>query len=101
MGERAERLPMPQAMGDPAMVRCAQEAIETPEIVENFDRLYGATLGGRVTPLERAIDVCTGKRRDDMEKFMRFVHHSIYLRLPDEAIHALRAAAIGGKGDGA
>lgn len=87
-----DRLALPLALTDPAFVRCAHEAIEMPELVANFNRLYGASLGAG-SPLERAIDAATGKGEDDMRAFINFVHDGIYLRLPDEAIEAFRAAA--------
>lgn len=77
----ADRLPLPQAYGDPAFHACLAEAINTPEMVANFDRLYKATL--------------TTKPNDaDMGAFVRFVHDGIYLRLPDDAIHSLRKGVM-------
>jgi hypothetical protein len=77
------RLPMPAAYGDPAFGVCLHEAIATDELVTQFDRLYGATLRSKAT-------------QEDMGKFVAFVHDSIYLRLPADAIHALRATAMQG-----
>lgn len=74
------RLPFPAACADPAFRRCADEAVKTPELVENFNRLYGASLGKSAKPNEV-----------DLKAFSLFVHDSIYLRLPDDAIEALRA----------
>ena len=77
----ALRLPLPAAYADQAFMACLNEAIDTPELVEQFDRLYGASL-------------TLGKAADgDMRAFVKFVHDSVYLRLPDEAIHSLRASA--------
>ena len=76
------RLPLPAAYCDPAFVRCAHESIETPELVSNFNRLYGAKLGEASPPSE-----------GDMRAFAKFVHDCIYMRLPDEAIESLRAKA--------
>lgn len=75
------RLPLPAAYADPAFMRCLGSAIALPELVHRFDRLRGATLMSRTTP---------GKATD-MRAFVEFVHDSVYLRLPDEAIAALRA----------
>jgi hypothetical protein len=75
------RLPIPAAYFDPAFMACVNGAIDTRELVEQFDRLYGASLA-------------RGKAADgDMRAFLKFVHDSVYLRLPDEAIHSLRASA--------
>ena len=73
-----ERLPLPAAYIDPAFQACLHEAIETPELVQNFDRLYGASLSSKPTEAS-------------MADFTKFVHDGIYLRLPDEAIEALRS----------
>ena len=88
------RAGLPMAYGDPAFAACLREAIETPELVAQFDRLYGANLVTRQAPLASMIDKATGKQADDMRGFVEFVHNAIYLRLPSEAIHALRLANI-------
>jgi hypothetical protein len=88
------RLPLPMAYADPAFMACLQEAIETPELIEQLDRLYGASLTAKRSPIEAMVDKATGKQEDDMRAFVGFVHDGIYLRLPDEAIHALRISAI-------
>ena len=86
------RLKFPHCYADPAFHVCLKESIETPELLENFDRLYGGTLTARVSPIERAVDVATGKQESDMAAFVQFVYDSIYLRLPDEALESLRGA---------
>ena len=94
MDEPIKRPPLPIAYADPAFMACLLESIDTPELVAQFNRLYGATLGARATTIEQLIDRATGKERDDMRAFTEFVHFSIYTRIPDEAIHSLRAAAL-------
>lgn len=89
------RLQLPMAYGDPAFMACLREAIETPELVANFDRLYGASLTAKRSPIEEMVDAATGKQEDDMRAFVGFVHEGVYLRLPSEAIHALRLASFG------
>jgi hypothetical protein len=89
----SERFPLPMAYADPAFMACLREAIDTPELVEQFDRLYGASLAAR-RPIDAMVGKVTGKQQDDMRAFVGFVHDGIYLRLPDEAIHALRISAI-------
>lgn len=78
------RLPLSAAYFDPAFINCMASAIAEPELVHHFCRLYGSKLN---TP-ERT--------EDDMQAFAAFVHDSIYLPLPDEAIHSLRAQAVAG-----
>lgn len=94
MAEPAVRLPMPAAYCDPAFVVCLHGAIDIPELVAEFNRLYGATLGARTTAIEQMVDKATGKADDDMRGFAKFVHDCVYTRLSDEAIHSLRAGAI-------
>ena len=78
----AARLPMPAAYADPAFMACVNEAINTPELLTEFDRLYGAGLS-------------TNKPKSgDMRAFIGFVHQSVYLCLPDDAIHSLRVCGL-------
>lgn len=78
----ADRFPMPAAYADPAFMACVNEAIDTPELLTEFDRLYGA-------------DLSTNKPKDgDMRAFVGFVHKSVYLCLPDDAIHSLRVSGL-------
>ncbi len=88
------RLPLPLAYTDPAFMKCLDEASDTPELIEQFDRLYKCSLSGPRSAIERMVDKACGKDEDDMMKFVEFVHDCIYLRLPDEAIHSLRAKAL-------
>lgn len=94
MTKSVVHLPMPTACCDPAFVACLGEAIRTPELVTQFNSLYGATLGARTSAIEQMVDKATGKADDDMRAFAKFVHDCIYTRLPAEAIHSLRAAAL-------
>ena len=77
----ANRFPLPQAYFDPAFQMCLAESIKSRELVENFDRLYKASLSKR-------------PNNDDMAAFTRFVHDSVYMRLPDEGIDSLRDRAL-------
>ena len=91
----APRLPLPLAYSDPAFAKCMDEACRTPELVQAFDRLTGCKIGSlaKRAPIERMVDEVTGFRDDQMRQFVEFVHDSIYLRLPDEAINAFRLAS--------
>lgn len=61
---------------------CWRTSANTPELVQQFDRLYGSSLAGTATPVERLIDDATGKTKDDCQAFLRFVWNFIYLRTP-------------------
>lgn len=95
-GRAFPRSGLPQAYGDPAFVACLRQAVQEPELLANFDRLYGASLVSRRPPIEQLIDQVTGKLDDDLAAFAAFVHESIYLRLGDEAIGALRLVPLQG-----
>lgn len=88
-----KRFALPAAYTDPAFIACLDEAISTPELVANFDRLYGADLRRRMPPIVRMVDEATGKLADDMREFVHFVHSSLYLTLSDDAILSLRVQA--------
>ena len=77
------RYSLPLAYCDPAFRVCLDEAINTLELVENFNRLYGAKLMSNGKPSDK-----------DMRAFVEFVHDGIYLRIPADAIHSLRACAL-------
>ncbi len=91
----APRFSLPLAYTDPAFMECMDEACRTPELIEAFDRLTGCKIGtlAQRAPIERLVDEVTGFRNDQMRQFVKFVHDSIYLRLPDEAINAFRMAS--------
>lgn len=79
------RLPLSAAYFDPAFINCLSSAIAEPELVEQFCRIYGSKLN------------TSQRSEDDMRAFSKFVHDSIYMCLPDEAIHSLRANALAGE----
>lgn len=72
-----EKVPFFAAYADLAFRKCLREAVANHELVEQFNRLHGAPLQGP---------------HDDeyLHAFTRFVHESIYMRLADEVILALR-----------
>lgn len=59
---------------------CLRETVNTPELVQEFERLYGTNLV-RVTPIEEMIDRATGKREDDIQAFLRFVWNCVFIRV--------------------
>jgi len=63
---------------DPWFWVCLRESVMTPGMLENFDRLYGASLATNRAPIERMIDEATGKAADDMRAFVRFVKDFVY-----------------------
>lgn len=77
--QTAIRLPLPAAYLDPAFVRCLEACVSEPELLGQFDRLYGSNLLN-----ER-------RTKADMRGFAEFVHDCVYSRLPDDAILSLRS----------
>ena len=51
------------------------------EFVENFDRLSGAALSAKRSPIDRMVDEATGKQDDDLGKFVAFCH-DLWQRIP-------------------
>jgi len=90
------RLPLPAAYSDPAFNRCVMDALEAGELIDQFDRLYGCKMAriGKGAPIEQVIDKVTGFQDEQLRKFSEFVHDSVYLRLPSEALHALRITEL-------
>jgi hypothetical protein len=75
-------------------MRCLQEAIETPELIRNFDRLYGYNLSRRGAPLELAIDDATGFTESGIIEFMNFVWEYVFTRIPIDEKAAKEFAAF-------
>lgn len=63
---------------DPYFHVCVHEAIDTPDFVAQFDRLYGTNLARRGAPVELAVDDASGRSKADMEKFVKFVRAVVY-----------------------
>ena len=62
---------------------CLHACVDEPELLAQFDRLYGTNIRLLGTPIERAIDVATGRQKSDIEQFLRFVWNCIFLRTPE------------------
>jgi len=60
-----------------------QAAFENKELLREFDRLYGTSFL-RGQPIELAVDRATGKREEDLLKFVEFFREYIWDRLPDK-----------------
>jgi hypothetical protein len=91
--EQLFRAQLPAAYMDPAFMACVNKAVNMPELVQQFDRLYGADLTKHRSGIEQMIDQATGKSDSDIASFMSFVHDSVYMRVPDQVIFDLRESA--------
>jgi hypothetical protein len=73
---------------------CLNAALEVPELIANFDRLYGYNLSRRGAPLELAIDDATGFTEAGIIEFMNFVWEFVFTRIPVDEKEAARFAAF-------
>jgi hypothetical protein len=79
-------------MGDLTFVDTLLYCISTPELVSEFNRLSGCSLGvDKRSPLERMIDKATGYEavrketvNSEFEKFVEFVYEFVWTRLPPD-----------------
>lgn len=68
-------------MLDPWFVICLRETIDTPELLEQHDRLYGTNLCRRGAAIELAVDDGSGRTSDDLDKLTDFVRDYVYSRV--------------------
>lgn len=64
--------------------KCVNAALESYDLVEQFDRLHKTDLLGKASSIEREIDRVTGKQESDVLQFLIFVHECVYSRIPPE-----------------
>lgn len=83
--------PIGPCIMDPAFHGCVRASLDTPELVENFDRLYGYNLSRRGTPIEVAVDDITGRTEAGVRAFMVFVRDCVYTRLAPDVLAEIRA----------
>lgn len=63
---------------------CVMECFDNRELVEQFNRLHGTSLG--VGGINGAVDEASGKREADMLAFIEFVRDCIWDRLTPEPL---------------
>ena len=59
-----------------------KQCLENKELVENFDRLRGTNLSGKGSPIERQIDVASGRQESDLKLFAEFIFDCVLKRFP-------------------
>ena len=68
-------------------IQCVDACLDTPELVKQFDRLWGTNLLRAGAPIDLAIDVATGRQHSDMNQFLKFVWNCIFIRVnPCESV---------------
>lgn len=60
---------------------CVFECIHNKELVINFNRLYGTTIGVPTTSINTMIDRVSGYEQDQYNKFFKFVMQYIWAPL--------------------
>ena len=65
----------------PSLLTCITTAANNAELVKQFDRLNGTNLSLKGSTITILIDEATGKQKDDIKKFIAFVHEIIFLPL--------------------
>lgn len=60
---------------------CVLQCAANKELVAEFDRLSGTSLGESRSPLDRLIDEATGREEDEIKEFVKFVFLCIWLPL--------------------
>lgn len=63
---------------------CLRASLANPELVAEFDRLYGTNLSLKGTGLDLQIDISSGRLEKDLAEFAEFVHHYIASRVKPE-----------------
>jgi hypothetical protein len=73
---------------------CIAAAIETPELVKQFDRLFGANLMRRGHPLELAIDDACDRTSYDCRRFLNFLWEYVFTRVSKTELPPEKAAEV-------
>ncbi|WP_207205554.1 hypothetical protein [Serratia sp. 1D1416] len=76
---------------DPRFGQCIEESLKTPELVENFERLYDVRRPRMpASPMEAIVDKVTGYADSEWRKFftafITFVYDAIYIRVCENHI---------------
>jgi len=63
---------------------CVHECLKEPELVSNYDRLYGGHVQSllKSTGINQEVDLASGFYESEMLKFVDFVNEYVWTRLP-------------------
>lgn len=61
---------------------CVMACLEEPELIANFERLYGVKIVERRSPIEQMVDKACGREpgTEGMAAFVEFVHECVWTR---------------------
>lgn len=93
----AEALPSAQAIEAAAMASVLRTALACPELVAQFDRLAGTDVAAQASPLNRAIDVASGRAEADLQRFLAFAKDALWDRLDNATRDAIRVQVAAGE----
>jgi|SRR6185312_237051 len=80
-----------------AMASVLRTALACPALVAEFDRLAGTDVAARATPMNRAIDVASGRAEADLQRFLAFAKDAIWDRLDNATLDAIRLQVATGE----
>lgn len=63
---------------------CLFAAASDPDLVFNYDRLLGANLSLRGSPLDLMVDLSSGRQEVELAGFVAFVKDFVWDRLPPD-----------------
>lgn len=82
--QEAKELPLPVRLQlsrhGVTFYACIMECFDVPELIENFDRLWGCNLCQKGAPINLMVDKATGRMQHDMKEFVEFVWEYVFLR---------------------
>jgi len=79
-----------------AMTAVLRTALARPDLVAEFDRLAGTDVAARAAPLNRAIDVASGRAEADLQRFLAFAKDALWDRLDNATRDAIRVQVAAG-----
>lgn len=68
-----------------SFMECLGHCISEPELIENYDKLRGANLGRKGSPIDLAVDLATGRIEAEIEGFIEFCWEYIFLRFGESS----------------
>lgn len=77
-----------------SFLACLEAAIDTPDLIVQFDRLYGANLMRKGLPLELAIDDACNRTSYDCRRFLNFVWEFVFTRVAKTELPPEKAAEV-------
>jgi hypothetical protein len=73
---------------------CIAAALDTPELIAQFDRLWGANLMRKGLPIELAIDDACGRTDYDCRRFLNFLWEYVFTRVAKTELPPEKAAEV-------